>query len=152
MSSAVQDSVLITGYNGNDAVVPVLIPVSSTPTFTITTQDEYAIVVATDPGTDDPSNNETKGSVDVYFTSPVNRIEVIYLEANTGASDFGTRSISISDILFCSTSTDVITCLYPLEFLDWGSVTYSSGATSAEFTVDNPASGGDVDFSLAFYG
>lgn len=152
MSDGVQDSVLITGYNGNDAVVPVLIPVSSTPTFTVTTQDEYAVAVATDPATDDPSNNETKGSVDVYFTSPVNRIEVIYLEANTGASDFGTRSISISDILFCATSADVITCLYPLEFLDWGDVTYTSGATSAEFTVDNPASGGDVDFSFEFTG
>lgn len=152
MSSAVQDSVLITGYNGNNAVVPVLIPVSSTPSFTVTTQEEYAIAVATDPGTDDPSNNETKGSVDVYFTSPINRIEVVYLEANTGASDFGTRSISISDILFCSTSADVITCLYPLEFLDWGDVTYTSGATSAEITVDNPASGGDLDFSFTFTG
>ncbi len=152
MSNSVQDSVLITGYNGNDAVVPVLIPVSSTPTFTVTTQDQYAVAVATDPATDDPSNNETKGSVDVYFTSPINRIEVVYLEANTGASDFGERSISISDILFCSTSADVITCLYPLQFLDWGSVTYTSGATSAEFTVDNPASGGDVDFSFEFTG
>lgn len=152
MSNGVQDSVLITGYNGDDAVVPVLIPVSSTPTFTVTTQDEYAVAVATDPSTDDPSNNETKGSVDVYFTSPVNRIEIVYLEANTGASDFGERSISISDILFCSTSADVITCLYPLEFLDWGNVTYTSGATSAEFTVDNPASGGDVDFSFEFTG
>lgn len=152
MSNGVQDSVLITGYNGNDAVVPVLIPVSSTPTFSVTTQNQYAIATATDPATDDPSNNETKGSVDVYFTSPINRIEVLYLEANTGASDFGTRSISISDILFCSTSADVITCLYPLSFLDWGDVTYTSGATSAEFTADNPASGGDVDFSFEFSG
>jgi hypothetical protein len=152
MSSGVQDSVLITGYNGDQAVVPVLIPVSATPTFTITTQDEYGVAVATDHTTDDPSNNETKGSLDVYFTSPVNRIEIVFLEANSGASDFGSRSISISDILFCSTSADVINCLYPLEFLDWGSVTYTSGATSAEFTVDNPASGGDVDFSFEFTG
>ncbi|MCE7994323.1 MAG: T9SS type A sorting domain-containing protein [Roseivirga sp.] len=152
MSNGIQDSVLITGYNGNDAVVPVLIPVSSTSSFSITTQDQYAIATATDPATDDPSNNETKGSVDVYFTSPINRVEIVYLEANTGASDFGTRSISISDILFCSTSADVISCLYPLAFLDWGDVTYTSGATSAEFTVDNPASGGDVDFSFEFTG
>lgn len=153
MSAGVQDSVRIVGYNGSEAVVPVLISVNASPTFTIDTDGTHAIAVATDPGTDDQSNNDTKGSLDVYFHAPVNRIDVIYYEANTRASDFGNRSISISDISFCSTSAEVIICLYPLQSLDWTNAGYTSGAkTGEEIVIANPASRGDVNFAFDFSG
>lgn len=153
MSDEVQDSVRIVGYNGSESIVPTLIPVNASPTFTITTDDQFGVAVATDPATDDQSNNDTKGSLDVYFHAAVTRIEVIYYEANTGASDFGSRSIGISDISFCSTSAHVISCIYALESLDWTTAGYTSGAkTGEEIVVSNPASGGDVNFAFDFTG
>ncbi len=153
MSAAVQDSVRIIGYNGSDPVAPILIPVNSSPTFTIDMDENYGVAVASDPSSDDQSTNDTKGSLDVYFVNTINRIEIEYIEANTAPSDFGNRSISISDISFCSNNAEVIQCLYPLEFLDWGSISYTAGATSGEeFTIQNPASGGDVVFSFDFTG
>ncbi|NND06238.1 MAG: T9SS type A sorting domain-containing protein [Saprospiraceae bacterium] len=99
------DQVIITGFRGQEEVMPILEAFSNSPAWSRMEN----VVTAHPLGEKDAEDGGTRNTLNVYFTEPIHRIEITYIEKGYSDPrrpenyDPTRRTIALSPIFFCTT-------------------------------------------------